>query len=248
MPNPMAGKGQLLTRISDFWFERMADIVPNHLSDLTLADVLPDPREYAQAQGRSMIVKKLRPLPVEAVVRGYLIGSGWKDYQATGAVCGIPLPAGLNLACKLPEVIFTPASKAEVGDHDENISFDNMVDSIGRELADQVREISVRIYREASDYAASRGIIIADTKFEFGLDENGTLTLMDEILTPDSSRFWPADQWQEGTNPPSFDKQFIRDYLLSLDWDQTAPGPEIPADILQKTSDKYQEAIDRLGA
>ena len=248
MPNPMAGKGQLLTRISDFWFERMADIVPNHLSDLTLADVLPDPREYAQAQGRSMIVKKLRPLPVEAVVRGYLIGSGWKDYQATGAVCGIPLPAGLNLACKLPEVIFTPASKAEVGDHDENISFDNMVDSIGRELADQVREISVRIYREASDYAASRGIIIADTKFEFGLDENGTLTLMDEILTPDSSRFWLADQWQEGTNPPSFDKQFIRDYLLSLDWDQTAPGPEIPADILQKTSDKYQEAIDRLGA
>lgn len=248
MPNPMPGKGQLLTRISDFWFDRMASVIPNHLSDLTLADVLPDPAEYAQAEGRSMIVKKLQGLPVEAVVRGYLIGSGWKDYQATGAVCGIPLPQGLNLACKLPEVIFTPATKAEVGDHDENISFEKMIDSIGRDLAEQVRDVSIRIYEEASEYAASRGIIIADTKFEFGLDENGTLTLMDEILTPDSSRFWPADQWQEGQNPPSFDKQFIRDYLLSLDWDQTAPGPEIPDEILDKTAAKYREAIERLGA
>ncbi|MDO6460977.1 phosphoribosylaminoimidazolesuccinocarboxamide synthase [Granulosicoccaceae sp. 1_MG-2023] len=248
MPTPMAGKGQLLTRLSDFWFDRMAGIVPNHLSDLTLESVLPDPAEYAQAQGRSMIVKKLKGLPVEAVVRGYLIGSGWKDYQTSGAVCGIALPEGLNLACKLPEVIFTPATKAEVGDHDENISFDKMVNSIGRELAEQIRDVSIRIYKEASEYAAGRGIIIADTKFEFGLDEDGNLTLMDEILTPDSSRFWPADQWQEGSNPPSFDKQFIRDYLQSLDWDKTAPGPEIPAEILDKTAAKYREAIERLGA
>lgn len=248
MPTPMAGKGKLLTTISSFWFELMKDVIPNHLSDLSLESVLPDPKEYAQAVGRSMLVKKLKGLPVEAVVRGYLIGSGWKDYQETGSVCGISLPVGLNIASQLPEVIFTPATKAEVGDHDENISFEKMCDSIGPKLAEEIRTISIEIYKRASEYAAQHGIIIADTKFEFGLDENGTLTLMDEILTPDSSRFWPKDQWQEGVNPPSYDKQFIRDYLLSLDWDKTAPGPAIPQDILDKTAEKYREAITLLGA
>lgn len=248
MPTAMAGKGKLLTTISSFWFEQMKDVIPNHLSDLPLESVLPDPQEYAQAVGRSMLVKKLKGLPVEAVVRGYLIGSGWKDYQETGAVCGITLPAGLNIASQLPEVIFTPATKAEVGDHDENISFEKMVDTIGVQLAEEVRTVSIELYKRASEYAAKHGIIIADTKFEFGLDENGTLTLMDEILTPDSSRFWPKDQWQEGVNPPSYDKQFIRDYLLSLDWDKTAPGPAIPQDILNKTAEKYREAISLLGA
>lgn len=248
MPTPMAGKGKLLTTISSFWFELMKDVIPNHLSDLSLESVLPDPKEYAQAVGRSMLVKKLKGLPVEAVVRGYLIGSGWKDYQETGSVCGISLPVGLNIASQLPEVIFTPATKAEVGDHDENISFEKMCDSIGPKLAEEIRTISIEIYKRASEYAAQHGIIIADTKFEFGLDENGTLTLMDEILTPDSSRFWPKGQWQEGVNPPSYDKQFIRDYLLSLDWDKTAPGPAIPQDILDKTAEKYREAITLLGA
>lgn len=248
MPTPMAGKGKLLTTISSFWFELMKDVIPNHLSDLSLESVLPDPKEYAQAVGRSMLVKKLKGLPVEAVVRGYLIGSGWKDYQETGSVCGISLPVGLNIASQLPEVIFTPATKAEVGDHDENISFEKMCNSIGPKLAEEIRTISIEIYKRASEYAAQHGIIIADTKFEFGLDENGTLTLMDEILTPDSSRFWPKDQWQEGVNPPSYDKQFIRDYLLSLDWDKTAPGPAIPQDILDKTAEKYREAITLLGA
>lgn len=248
MPNPMPGKGKLLTRISSFWFEMMKDMIPNHLSDLSLMNVLPSPDEYAQAEGRSMIVKKLKGLPVEAVVRGYLIGSGWKDYQNNGSVCGIGLPSGLSIASKLPEVIFTPATKAELGDHDENISYEKMSETVGSELAERIRTISIDIYRKASEYAASRGIIIADTKFEFGLDSDGALTLMDEILTPDSSRFWPADHWQEGTNPPSYDKQFVRDYLLSQDWNQTAPGPTIPDDILEKTTAKYREAIERLGA
>ncbi|MCB1754974.1 MAG: phosphoribosylaminoimidazolesuccinocarboxamide synthase [Gammaproteobacteria bacterium] len=248
MPNPMPEKGKLLTRISAFWFDMMLDIIPNHLSDLALREVLTDPAEFAQAEGRSMIVKRLKGLPIEAVVRGYLIGSGWKDYQQSGAVCGIPLPAGLQLASRLPEIIFTPATKAELGDHDENISFEQMCERIGAPLAEKVRSVSIEIYRRASEYAAAHGIIIADTKFEFGLDRDGTLTLMDEILTPDSSRFWPADQWREGVNPPSFDKQFIRDYLLTLDWDQTAPGPVIPNDILEKTLQKYREAISLLGA
>ncbi len=248
MPNPMPGKGKLLTRISAFWFEMMKDMIPNHLSDLSLMDVLPNPDEYAQAEGRSMIVKKLKGLPVEAVVRGYLIGSGWKDYQNNGSVCGIGLPSDLSIASKLPKVIFTPATKAELGDHDENISYEKMSETVGSELAERIRTVSIDIYRKASEYAASRGIIIADTKFEFGLDSDGTLTLMDEILTPDSSRFWPADHWQEGTNPPSYDKQFVRDYLLSQDWNQTAPGPTIPEDILEKTTAKYREAIERLGA
>ncbi len=248
MPTPMPEKGKLLTQISSFWFELMTDVVPNHLSNMPLESVLLDPEEYAQAAGRSMLVRKLKGFPVEAVVRGYLIGSGWKDYQETGAICGIRLPPSLNIASQLPEIIFTPATKAEVGDHDENISFEKMANTIGQDLAEQVKNISIEIYKRASEYAEKHGIIIADTKFEFGLDENGTLTLMDEILTPDSSRFWPKDQWQEGVNPPSYDKQFIRDYLLSLDWDKTAPGPAIPQDILDKTAEKYREAISRLGA
>ncbi len=248
MPNPMPDKGKLLTRISSFWFDRMQGIVANHLTDLNLKDVLPLPYEYAQAKGRSMLVKKLKGLPVEAVVRGYLIGSGWKDYEKTGAVCGIRLARGLKLASKLPEIIFTPASKAEVGNHDENISYKKMANTIGNELSDQIRSVSIEIYQQAANYAATRGIIIADTKFEFGLDEHGSLTLMDEILTPDSSRFWPAEQWQAGQNPPSYDKQFVRDYLLSIDWDKTAPGPVIPDAILRKTTEKYREAIAKLGA
>ncbi|HBR97650.1 MAG TPA: phosphoribosylaminoimidazolesuccinocarboxamide synthase [Gammaproteobacteria bacterium] len=243
MPNPMPEKGKLLTQISMFWFEMMQDLVPNHLADMALKDVLPDPKEFAQAEGRSMLVKKLDGIPVEAVVRGYLIGSGWKDYQASGAVCGVSLPPDLPMAAKLPQVIFTPATKAEVGDHDENISLETMESTVGKDLAERIRAISIAIYQRAADYAANRGIIIADTKFEFGLDKEGTLTLMDEILTPDSSRFWPADHWQEGQNPPSYDKQFIRDYLSGLDWDKTAPGPTIPDDILQKTASKYREAI-----
>jgi phosphoribosylaminoimidazole-succinocarboxamide synthase len=248
MPNPMPSKGKLLTQISSFWFDMMADIIPNHLSTLSLKDILPDPAEYAQAEGRSMVVKKLKGLPIEAVVRGYLIGSGWQDYQQNGAVCGIKLPSSLQLASKLPELIFTPATKADLGDHDENISFETMSHTIGQSLAEQIRRVSLQIYQRAADYAATRGIIIADTKFEFGLDENGTLTLMDEILTPDSSRFWPAEHWQEGTNPPSFDKQFVRDYLETLDWNKVAPGPTIPEEILNKTLDKYREAIRLLGA
>ena len=249
MPTPMPGKGKLLTRISQFWFNMMKDVVPNHLANLELSDVLPDPTEYAQAEGRSMLVKNLKGLPVEAVVRGYLIGSGWQDYQRSGSVCGVKLPADLPLAGKLPDIIFTPATKAELGDHDENISFAQMGETIGPDLAEQIRDISIDIYRRASDYAASRGIIIADTKFEFGLDENGTLTLMDEILTPDSSRFWPADQWQPGHNPPSYDKQFVRDYLSGLeDWNKTAPGPVLPDEIIEKSLNKYHEAVERLGA
>ncbi len=248
MPNPMPGKGKLLTAISMFWFDMMQDVIPNHLSALSLQDVLPDPQEFIQAEGRSMLVKKLKAIPVEAVVRGYLIGSGWKDYQASGKICGVALPKGLKLAAKLPEVIFTPASKAEVGDHDENIDFSMVADLLGDALAERIQTISIIIYKRAADYAAERGIIIADTKFEFGLDENGSLTLMDEVLTPDSSRFWPADQWKEGVNPPSYDKQFIRDYLLSLDWDLTDPGPVIPEEILQKTIEKYREAIELLSS
>ncbi len=245
MPDPIPGKGTLLTQISNFWFEKSADLIPNHLTDLNLADYV-SKKDYELLKGRSVIVKKLRQLPVEAIVRGYIIGSGWKDYQASGAICGIQLPAGLQQAEQLPQPIYTPSSKAEVGDHDENISFDKTVELIGQELADQVRDVSIAIYKMAAEYALERGIIIADTKFEFGLDENDQLVLADEVLTPDSSRFWPRLRYQLGTSPVSFDKQFVRDYLETLDWNKTAPGPTIPAEILEKTRAKYQEAYEVL--
>jgi len=213
---------------------------------LTLEQVLPDASEREPVAGQAIVVRKLKPLPVEAIVRGYLIGSGWKDYQKTGAVCGIKLPEGLQLADKLPEPIYTPSTKADVGEHDENIDFDATVKLLGQEMAEKVRDTSLRLYSEAAAYALERGIIIADTKFEFGVDEQGTLTLIDEALTPDSSRFWPADTYKPGTSPASFDKQYVRDYLETLDWDKTAPGPELPPEVAQKTADKYQEALDRL--
>ncbi|HKJ09598.1 MAG TPA: phosphoribosylaminoimidazolesuccinocarboxamide synthase [Gammaproteobacteria bacterium] len=248
LPDPIPGKGAVLTAVSNFWFRRMADIVPNHLADLSLADVLPDDAERAQVEGRAIVVRRLQALPVEAIARGYLIGSGWKDYQATGAVCGIPLPAGLELAERLPEPIFTPSTKADTGAHDENIDFARTEELLGRELAEQVRDVSLRIYRAAVGYAAEHGILIADTKFEFGVDEQGRLTLIDEILTPDSSRFWPADQYSPGSSPPSFDKQYVRDYLETLDWDKTAPGPHLPAEVIARTAEKYREAQRRLMA
>lgn len=247
LPQPLPGKGILLTKIAAFWFKFMSDLVPNHLSDtLTLEGILTDPEEYAQAKDRSMIVKRLKALPVEAVVRGYLIGSGWKDYQQNGSVCGITLPDNLQLAEQLANPIFTPASKADVGDHDENISFDDVIASIGQSHAETIRQISLTIYQRAANYARPKGIILADTKFEFGLDASGTVTLMDEVLTPDSSRFWEAATWQPGTNPKSFDKQFVRDYLETLDWDKTAPGPTIPAEIQQKTLARYESAFATL--
>jgi phosphoribosylaminoimidazole-succinocarboxamide synthase len=245
MPDPIPSKGILLTQISNFWFDKSADLIPNHLTDLNLADYV-SVEDYELLKDRSVIVKKLRQLPVEAIVRGYIIGSGWKDYQASGAICGIELPAGLQQAEQLPQPIYTPSSKAEVGDHDINISFDKTVELIGQELADQVRDVSITLYKMAAEYALERGIIIADTKFEFGLDENDQLVLADEVLTPDSSRFWPRLQYQLGTSPVSFDKQFVRDYLEALDWNKTAPGPEIPAEVLEKTRAKYQEAFEIL--
>ncbi len=245
MPDPIPSKGILLTQISNFWFDKSADLIQNHLTDLNLADYV-SVEDYELLKDRSVIVKKLRQLPVEAIVRGYIIGSGWKDYQASGAICGIELPAGLQQAEQLPQPIYTPSSKAEVGDHDINISFDKTVELIGQELADQVHDVSITLYKMAAEYALERGIIIADTKFEFGLDENDQLVLADEVLTPDSSRFWPRLQYQLGTSPVSFDKQFVRDYLEALDWNKTAPGPEIPAEILEKTRAKYQEAFEIL--
>jgi phosphoribosylaminoimidazole-succinocarboxamide synthase len=246
LPQPIPGKGEVLTRVSNFWFDRTRELIPNHLSDLPLEQVVTDAGERAALGDRAIVVKKLKPLPVEAIVRGYIIGSGWKDYQKTGAVCGIRLPEGLQLADKLPEAIYTPSTKAEVGEHDENIDFDKTVDLLGRELAEQVRDVSLKIYTECAAFARERGIIIADTKFEFGLDEDGVLHVIDEMLTPDSSRFWPADQYQPGISPPSFDKQFVRDYLETLDWDKTAPGPDLPEDIIRKTAEKYAEAEQRL--
>ena len=250
MGEPIPGQGELLTKMALFWFGKLGHLCPNHLTGQAPESVV-TPAEAAQVTGRSMLVKRLKPIPVEAVVRGYLAGSGWKDYQATGKVCGIELPAGLQNAQKLPEPIFTPAAKAEMGEHDENISFAEVEARIGKELAAQMRDISIRLYKEAADFAATRGIIIADTKFEFGLDENGTLTLMDEVLTADSSRFWPADSYQVGTNPPSFDKQFVRDWLEAVridgkPWPKTAPAPKLPDDVVQKTADKYREALTRL--
>ncbi|MDT4290063.1 phosphoribosylaminoimidazolesuccinocarboxamide synthase [Methylomonas sp. MO1] len=243
MPDPIPGKGRVLTRVSNFWFEKMRDIIPNHLSnDLTLEDVIPDADLRAQVEGRAIIVKRLKPLPVEAIVRGYLIGSGWKDYQRCGAVCGIELPAGLQQAQQLPQPIYTPSSKAEMGTHDENISFADTVALMGEELAGKVRDASLQLYTTAADYARERGIIIADTKFEFGLDGDGTLYLIDEALTPDSSRFWPVEQYQVGISPPSFDKQYLRDYLETLDWNKTAPGPKLPEEVSRKCAEKYREA------
>jgi len=246
LPDPIPGKGAVLTAVSSFWFERTRALVPNHLADVTLESVLPDRREREQVEGRAVIVRKLKALPVEAIVRGYLIGSGWKDYQTSGAVCGIQLPAGLQLADQLPAAIYTPSTKAELGDHDVNIDYARSVDLLGADLAARVRDVSVQVYTEAARYATQRGIIIADTKFEFGLDKNGELFLIDEALTPDSSRFWPQDEYRSGISPPSFDKQFVRDYLETLDWDKTPPGPKLPEDIIRRTAEKYQEALRRL--
>ncbi len=246
LPDPIPGKGAVLTDLSLFWFKQTGAIVKNHLSDLALEDVLPDESERQSVQGRALVVKRLKALPMEAIVRGYLIGSGWKDYQATGAVSGIALPSGLRQADRLPETIFTPSTKADVGEHDENISFNDIVDLVGEDVAQRVRDISIRIYEQAADYAADRGIIIADTKFEFGLDGGGEIVLIDEVLTPDSSRFWPADEYAPGSSPPSFDKQFVRDYLETLDWDKRPPAPKLPPEVIERTAQKYAEARRRL--
>ncbi len=246
LPDPIPGKGEMLCQVSNFWFAKTAHIVPNHLTGIDVASVLPagvDPALYAL---RSVVTKKLKPVPVEAIARGYLIGSGWKDYQRTGRVSGIGLPDGLRQAERLPQPIFTPSTKAAVGDHDENIDFDTMVRTVGADLAEQVRDATLRLYAFAAGYAAERGILLADTKFEFGTDADGRLHVMDEMLTPDSSRYWPADEYAVGTSPPSFDKQFVRDYLETLDWDKTAPGPRLPADVIARTRAKYAEALQRL--
>jgi len=246
MPTPIKGKGKILTAVTHFWLDKLQHIIPNHQSSLAVSDIIKDKNELASIEGQAMVVKKLKPLPIEAIVRGYIIGSGWKDYQKNGSVCGIPLPKDLVLADKLPEAIFTPSTKADVGGHDENIDYDQTVALIGEELAAQVRDVSLQLYKEAADYALKRGIIIADTKFEFGLDDNNQLVLIDEVLTPDSSRFWPADSYKPGSNPESFDKQFVRDYLETLDWDKNPPAPELPKAIVEQTTAKYNEALQRL--
>ena len=246
LPDPVPGKGAVLTAVSNFWFDRTGHIIANHLSNKKLEEVLPDAAERSMVDGRGIVVRKLKPLPVEAIVRGYIIGSGWKDYQKTGAVCGIKLPEGLKQAQQLPEPIFTPSTKAELGEHDENISFEKTVELLGREMAEKVRDTSLKIYKDAAEYARQRGIIIADTKFEFGTDKQGNLVLIDEVLTPDSSRFWPADSYEVGISPPSFDKQYVRDYLETLDWDKKAPGPKLPQEVINNTAAKYREAQDRL--
>ena len=248
LPTGIPGKGRVLTAITVFWMRKIERElgIPNQLTDIPLEQVVPDPAVRAPLEGRSLVIRRLEALPVEAVVRGYLIGSGWKDYQGSGAVCGIPLPDGLELASPLPEAIFTPSTKAAVGDHDANIDFDAVVDTIGRERAAAVRDAALSIYAMARDYAAARGIIIADTKFEFGVDAAGTLHLIDEVLTPDSSRFWPADRYAPGTSPESFDKQYVRDYLETLDWDKQPPGPELPTEVVAQTAARYREALERL--
>ena len=246
LPDPIPGKGEMLCQISNFWFEQTAALVPNHLTGIDVATVLPDGVDPALYARRAVVTKKLRPVPIEAIARGYIIGSGWKDYQRTGRVSGIRLPDGLRQAEKLPEPIFTPSTKAAVGDHDENIDFDTAVKLAGADLAEQVRDATLRLYRHACEYAAQRGILLADTKFEFGTDADGRLYVMDEMLTPDSSRYWPADEYRVGTSPPSFDKQFVRDYLETLDWDKTAPGPRLPAEVIERTRRKYAEALERL--
>jgi phosphoribosylaminoimidazole-succinocarboxamide synthase len=244
LSDPIPDKGRVLNEMANFWFERLGHIVPNQLTGIDPESVVADD-ERAQVRGRSVVVKKLKPLPIEAVVRGYIIGSGWKDYQRSGRICGIELPPGLQQAQKLPEPIFTPATKAESG-HDENISFEQVEKLIGDGLARKVREVSIQLYKEAADYAASKGIIIADTKFEFGLDERNELVLIDEVLTADSSRFWPSDSYRVGVSPPSYDKQFVRDYLETLDWNKEPPAPKLPADVIARTSEKYREALQRL--
>lgn len=245
LDDPIPGKGEVLTSLTLFWLDKLAHVIPNHKTGIDPESVVAA-SERDQVRGRSMVVKRLKPVMVEAVARGYLIGSGWVDYQASGAVCGIRLPAGLEQASQLPEPIFTPAAKAAVGEHDENVDFDYVVREVGAELAGQIRSITLQLYNEAASYAASRGILIADTKFEFGLDDQGVLHLMDEVLTPDSSRFWPADSWRSGISPPSYDKQFVRDWLLTQSWDKTPPAPKLPADVIQKTASKYREALEKL--
>ena len=246
LPDPIPGKGRVLTQISNFWFGKTRHIAPNHLTGLGVEAFVDDPAERRMLEGRAVVVKRLKALPFEAVVRGYLIGSGWKDYQRSGAVCGIELPAGLEMASRLPEPIFTPATKAEAGAHDENVDFGAVVAAVGAEIATRVCDVSLALYGFAAAYARERGIIIADTKFEFGLDEAGQVVLMDEVLTPDSSRFWPLDTWRPGISPPSFDKQYVRDYLETLDWDKRAPGPRLPAEVVRRTAEKYAEALRRL--
>ncbi len=246
LPDPIPGKGAVLTAVSNFWFDKLRHVIPNHLSGIAPESVVKTEEEKAQVRGRAFVTKKLKPLPIEAIVRGYLVGSGWKDYKKTGAVCGIELPAGLQEAQKLPEPLFTPSTKAAVGEHDENISFEQAKQLLGADMAEQVKQATLALYTEAADYALTKGIIIADTKFEFGTDADGKLYLIDEALTPDSSRFWPADQYQVGSNPPSFDKQFVRDWLEASGWNKQPPAPRIPADVLQKTADKYREAQQRL--
>ncbi|MBT9611840.1 MAG: phosphoribosylaminoimidazolesuccinocarboxamide synthase [Burkholderiales bacterium] len=245
MQDPIPSKGEVLTAVSNFWFEKLKHILPNQFTGDAPESVV-KPEEASQVSGRALVVKKLKPLPIEAIVRGYLVGSGWKEYQRDGRVCGIALPAGLREADKLPQPLFTPSTKAEIGEHDENISFERTVRMIGKPLAEQVRDAAIALYKTAADYAATKGIIIADTKFEFGQDDSGKLYLIDEALTPDSSRFWPADQYQPGSNPPSFDKQYVRDYLESIHWDKKAPAPKLPVEVIAKTSEKYQEALKRI--
>lgn len=247
LPDPIPGKGKVLTAISRFWFQRLAHVVPNHLTDIAPEDVLSDPRDHEVVRDRAVVVRRLDPLPIEAVVRGYLIGSGWKDYCGTGCVSGVELPPGIDLAEQLRQPIFTPSTKAPPGAHDKNITMADVKSTIGKELADRIEEVSLQLYREANDYARGRGIIIADTKFEFGLD-NGELKLIDELLTPDSSRFWPSDSYEPGASPKSFDKQYVRDYLETLDWDKSPPGPDLPDVVIERTREKYQEALRRLTA
>ncbi len=246
LPSPVPGKGEILTALSNFWFARLGHIIPNHLSGIAPEDVVKTDADRAQVKGRAFVVKRLKPLPIEAIVRGYLVGTGWKDYMKTGAVCGIALPAGIQEAQKLPQPLFTPSTKAAVGEHDENISFEEAKKLLGEARAEAVKKATLALYTEAADYAATRGIIIADTKFEFGVDAGGKLYLIDEALTPDSSRFWPADQYRVGANPPSYDKQFVRDWLEASGWNKKPPAPQVPVDVLQKTSDKYREALRRL--
>ena len=246
LPDPVPGKGRVLTTLSNFWFAKLGHVIPNHLSGIRPEDVVQTDADRAQVAGRAFVVKRLKPLPIEAIVRGYLVGSGWKDYRKTGAVCGIMLPAGLQEAQKLPQPLFTPSTKAAMGEHDENISFGQAGELLGEARAVEVRDATLALYTQAAEYAATRGIIIADTKFEFGVDESGKMYLIDEALTPDSSRFWPADEYRAGSNPPSYDKQFVRDWLEASGWNKRPPAPNVPFDVLQKTSDKYHEALRRL--
>ena len=246
LPDPIPGKGALLTAMSNFWFKHTRHIIPNQVTDIPIEQVLKDPAERKQVEGHATVVRKLKALPVEAIVRGYLVGSGWKEYKSCGTVCGIQLPAGLKEADKLPEPIFTPSTKAAIGHHDENISFEKAVEILGKDVAERVKNAAIAIYKECAQYALTHGIIIADTKFEFGLDEKGALTLIDEVLTPDSSRFWPADSYQPGANPPSFDKQYVRDYLESIGWNKKPPAPKLPPEVIAKTAEKYREALTRL--